>query len=99
MGLEDRYVVNPMMTVRLVELHNSVVHVHFIFLWQALPSGRGHGSLVKGRCGPRDMFATDQRFVGLGPAKDVGELHGEDEVQILSSGRYRANDLGGGTCA
>jgi hypothetical protein len=33
MGLEDRYVVNLVMTVWLVELHNSLVDVHFIFLW------------------------------------------------------------------
>jgi hypothetical protein len=29
------------------------------------------------------MFAVDQRFVGLCPAKDVGEYHGEDELQII----------------
>jgi len=80
MGLEDRYGVNPRMMVGIAELHNSLVHVHFIFRCRALPSGRGHGYLVKGRCSPRDMFAADQRFVGLCPAKDVGELHGEDEV-------------------
>ena len=82
MGLEDRYVVNLMMTVRRVELDNSPVHVHFVFLWRALPSERGHGYLVKGRCGPGDMFAAGQRVVGPCPAKDVGKLHGEDEVQV-----------------
>jgi hypothetical protein len=83
MGLEDRYGVNLRMTVGIAELHNSPVHVHFIFRRRALPSGRGHGYLVKGRCGPGDMFAADQRFVGLCPAKDVGELHGEDGLQII----------------
>jgi hypothetical protein len=82
MGLEDRYGVNLRMTVGIAELHNSLAPVHFIFRWRALPSGRGHRYLVKGRCGPGDMSAADQRFAGLCPAKDVGELHGEDELQI-----------------
>ena len=83
MGLEDRYGINPRMTVGIAELHNPLVHVHFIFRRRALPSGRGHGYLVKGRCGPGDMFAADQRFVRLCPAKDVRELHGEDGLQII----------------
>src|SRR3954466_6841492 len=83
MGLEDRYAVNLMMTVGIAELDNSLVHVHFIFLWQVLPPGRGHSCLVQGRCGPRDMFAADQRFVRLCPPKEVGNLHGEDELQIV----------------
>jgi hypothetical protein len=83
MGLEDRRGVNLRVTVGIAELHSSLVHVHFIFRWRALPSGRGHSYLVKGRCSPGDMFAADQRFTGLCPAKDVGELHGEDELQIV----------------
>jgi hypothetical protein len=84
MGLEDRYVVDMVTLVALVKLQNPLVHVRFGFIWETLPSGRGHGTLIEGRCRPGDMSSADHRVIGLRPAKDVRNLHGEDGRLIVS---------------
>lgn len=85
MRLEDGHIVDMMMLVTLVELQNLLVHIWLGVRWETLPTGRRHGSLIEGRCGPRDMSPADHRIVGPRPAKDVRELHGEERRMIVSS--------------